>query len=212
MKGLLTKDFALLLQRKKVFIFLAIWAVIMSFSLDDSSFLVGWMTVIIAFFAISSLTYDEYDNCFPFLMSLPVNGKTYALEKYLFGFLCGMIAWIFAAAVYFTVSAVKGSEMNIGAELLQMSVFIPVFMLLMDISLPVNMKYGTEKGRIIMIIAWCVVIGGIFALNLLSDNSKTTVLEGLESSMVIPLIFLLSALLTAVSILLSVRIMNGKEF
>lgn len=211
MKGLLTKDFALFLQRKKTFLFLAVWAVVMCFTMDDGSFMIGWMTVITSFFAVSSLTYDEYDNCYPFLMTLPINGKIYAMEKYLFGFICGLGGWLFSAVVYFAFAAAKGIP-DLGTELMQVSVFIPACMLLIDFSLPINIKYGTEKGRMAMLILWGIVFVGIFAVDKVFHVELEIDRTMISAPVLIPAVFGLAAVLTAVSMNISINTMEKKEF
>ena len=213
MKGLLTKDFALFFQRKRTFLFLAVWAIVMCFALNDGSFAIGWMTIIASFFAVSSITYDEYDNCYPFLMSFPVTGKIYALEKYLFGFICGMGAWVYAVIIYFIYGAVTGSIGSLQEELASVAVFIPVFMLLIDISLPLNIKYGTEKGRIAIFVIWGVLFVGFFLLTkVLKMEISMAWLKDLNLTLLVPALLAFIAVLTVVSIAISVGAMTKKEF
>lgn len=211
MKGLLTKDLAIFLQRKRTFIFLAVWAVIMAFSAENG-FVVAWMTIISSFFAISSLTFDEYDNCYPFLMSMPVNGKTYAIEKYLFGFLCGFSAWVFSVIVCLVAAAVKGQLAALCTGIAEMAIFIPVFMLLVDISLPLNMKFGSEKGRIAIFIIWGVIFVGVLVLTKFFDVNIRIDETAFSELSIIGTVFLASAVITVISILLSIKIMENKEF
>ena len=211
MKGLLTKDFALFLQRKRTFIFLAIWAVVMCFS-ADASFAVGWLTIISAFFAISSLSYDEYDNCYPFLMSLPVDAKTYALEKYVFGFICGFGAWLFSVIINLTALAVKHSLSDPGSEIVQLLIFIPVFMMLIDISLPLNMKLGSERGRIAILIIWGVIFAVIFTATRLFKVELQFDTSNISVPLLITAILAASVTLTVISILISIKVMKEKEF
>ena len=211
MKGLLTKDFALFFQRKRTFIFLALWAIVMSFSLD-ASFAAGWLTIISAFFAISSLSYDEYDNCYPFLMSLPVDAKTYALEKYVFGFICGFGAWIFSGVVSLIALAAKGSLTDPGSDIIQMLIFIPVFMMLIDISLPLNMKLGSERGRIAILIIWGVIFAGVFIATKFFRIDLEFDPSGISVPLLITAIFAATPILTAISILISIKVMKKKEF
>lgn len=211
MKGLLTKDFALFLQRKRTFIFLAIWAVVMCFS-ADASFAVGWLTIISAFFAISSLSYDEYDNCYPFLMSLPVDAKTYALEKYVFGFICGFGALIFSGIISLTALAVKHTLTDPGSEILQLLIFVPVFMMLIDISLPLNMKLGSERGRIAILIIWGVIFAVIFTATRLFKVELQFDTSNISVPLLITAILAASVILTVISILISIKVMKEKEF
>ena len=210
MKGLLAKDFALLMQRKRVFLFLAAWAVVMSFTMEEGSFVVSWMAIIGAFFAISSLAYDEYDNCLPFLMSLPIERKTYAKEKYLFGFLCGFASWLFAFVVYVCAALIRGNVLNIANEIISLLIVIPAFVLLIDFSLPINIKFGSEKGRIVVLVIWAVVFG---ALMFLGDSIKLSIPTiPVSMPIVVAIISVLAIAITFISLSISSRIMDSKEF
>ena len=83
MFGLIEKDLRLTLVRKQtLFIFLAM-ALIMGQSMEGE-FLVGYLTMFAVLVAIGTTSYDEFDNGFAFLMTLPFDRKTYVREKYLF--------------------------------------------------------------------------------------------------------------------------------
>ncbi|MCR5482000.1 MAG: ABC-2 transporter permease [Clostridia bacterium] len=220
MIGLLTKDSALIFQRKRVIIALALWALAMCIALDDATFVVGWLTTINAFFAISSVTYDEYDNCYPFLMSLPVTRKTYVLEKYLFGFLCGMGAWVFSVVVCFGFALFKGSIAEPLEELIILSVFIPLFMLIVSLILPAAIKWGTEKGRIALFLGMALIVVVIMLAGKISSAAEgnggfLSSFGGIAAFSVYQLIagfFVITAVVTALSAVLSMRIMEKKEF
>lgn len=214
MKGQLTKDFALLMQRKKTFVILAIWAVVMCFTIENGGgFMMGWLCVITSMFAVSSISYDEYDNCFPFLMSLPVDRKLYVTEKYLFGFLCGFAAWLFAAIVLFVQAAAGGSLADFGEEMLFALLSIPIYMLLIALNLPLVFKFGTEKGRIYLLIVGALVFLGVYlAVKLLKIKLSLDFLNELSVGLVIGAFYAAIALITAISFALSLNIMRKKEF
>lgn len=210
MKGLLTKDFALLKQRKKIIIILALWSVVMCFAMDDGSFVMGWMTIICAFFTGSSIAYDEYDNCLPSLMCLPITGKTYAIEKYLFGFLCGIVAWLYSAAVYLLITffALKGDA----TDIIQNAVFIPIFMLIIDISLPLNLKFGSERGRMIGFIFGGVAFVALFLVAKLLDGSFSPELPSVSLWALIAASFAAAAVVTLISMVISISIVKKKAY
>ena len=86
MKGLLIKDLRIVLKRKQqLFIFLAVCAML-AFS-SDGSFVVAYAAGLTGIMGLSTYAYDEHDNGFPFLFSLPVDVGTYVREKLLFCFL-----------------------------------------------------------------------------------------------------------------------------
>ena len=51
----------------------------------DATFVSGYISIVFAMFAISTISYDEYDNGNAFLFTLPFSRKEYVLSKYVFG-------------------------------------------------------------------------------------------------------------------------------
>ena len=104
MKGLFIKDLALMKQRTKILIFLVIWGIVISFFMDDAAFSVGWVVMIAALTSISTISYDEYDNGMPQLMSLPASRAAYAIEKYLFVIFWSVVFWVISVISVFVSS------------------------------------------------------------------------------------------------------------
>lgn len=79
MKGLLIKDMRLLMNQGKTrFLMLVAVSLILSvMGAASPSFVVSYITIIFSFFTASTISYDEYDNCYLFLMTLPVTRKGY---------------------------------------------------------------------------------------------------------------------------------------
>ena len=84
MSGLMEKDIRLILQRKKFMLMLMAMAICLSFAMDDS-FITSYMAMIGMVFALTTLSYDEYDNGLPFIFTLPISRRDYAFEKQIFG-------------------------------------------------------------------------------------------------------------------------------
>ena len=95
MKGMLIKDFRILkYQGKTLFLMLLVVAVLMNLITDvGPTFIVGYITIIFSLFTVTTVSYDEFDNCYLFLMTLPVTRKNYVNEKYLFALLSIIFAW-----------------------------------------------------------------------------------------------------------------------
>ena len=86
MKGLFVKDIELMKQQKQFFILVVVMEVILNLAGSGSvSFATGYFTIVTAIFAITTISYDEFDNGLAFLMTLPVTRKQYVVEKYLLG-------------------------------------------------------------------------------------------------------------------------------
>ena len=76
MKGLFVKDIELMKQQKQFFILVVVMEVILNLAGSGSvSFATGYFTIVTAIFAITTISYDEFDNGLAFLMPcrLPEN-------------------------------------------------------------------------------------------------------------------------------------------
>lgn len=217
MLGLIEKDMRLLLQRKStLFIILGI-SVFMSFSMDPS-FIVGYLVVLGVLFASGTISYDEYDNGYAFLMTLPIEKKTYVAEKYVFCMLSGFVLWIFASILYFVSSLVRGIGFDMKESLLTLGAFIPVIIFMTAIMIPFPLKFGAEKGRVYMALLCGVLIGLGALIGKGIESAKVSLDSLVETVNRIPngvLILLGCCFLVAllwISYLWSRRIMEKKSF
>lgn len=213
MLGLLTKDIAVLLQSKKRFVLVFVWAIVMSFMLEDGSFVVGWLSMIGSIFSLTVSSYDEYDNCMPFIMSLPVNGTICAVEKYVFGFICGFGSWLIGLIICVVALLLTNSSIDLNNTFISMIFMIPLFVLLLDINLPINLKYGSEKSRTIMlIIGGFVFAGTMIAGKLIDLDLDIYSLNNLSIHSLLLMLYIFTIIITIISILISIKVMKSKEF
>ena len=81
MRGLICKDLRLMMVQKNFLIMLAAVALVSLAAMDDPMFVIMYMTLIFTSFILSTMSYDEFDNGFPFLFTLPITRKLYVREK-----------------------------------------------------------------------------------------------------------------------------------
>lgn len=213
MKGLMTKDFCLLLQRRRSFIIILLCGLLMSFS-SETAFLLGWIVMIGSLFTLSTIAYDEHDNCFPFLMTLPASRRCYAWEKYVFGAVCMLAFWILGIALCAVSALIRGKGLTFSGENTAYAALLCCAMLILDYSIPLNLKYGCEKGRIYSLVFWGGVVAvGYVIFRVVPDGSRMQMKNILnnESSLIAWLI-LFTAAMTAASVAWSINIMKKKEF
>ena len=110
MKGLLIKDIRLLGQQKKLLFLYAVMAIVLGYSMD-STFLVSYFPMIGVFLVLSTISLDNFDNGMAFLMTLPISGKLYAVEKYVISLLVTAGTWIIAVALQFVMLMIKKEEL-----------------------------------------------------------------------------------------------------
>ena len=161
MLGMMRKDLCLLLQRSRAMLMMAGVGIIIGFS-TDGSFMIGYLTMISAILTISTISYDEFDNGYLFLLTLPVTRRSYVTAKYIFCFLGDLVGWAAASVIYAGCCLAKGAGLGM-EQLAAALVFLPVVGLMSAVMLPLQLKYGAEKSRL----ALAVLFGGIGVLGAL---------------------------------------------
>ena len=146
MKGLLIKDFYINFLNKRAAILYIFLSFFMAFSIDGA-YIVTYTTMLFGILAISTLSYDEHDNGFPFLMSLPIKRKTYIKEKYVYIFILMLVGSVFGLIVYYLASLVKGQFFDFNEILSSLFGSILGIGVMMSIMVPIQLKYGVEKSR-----------------------------------------------------------------
>ena len=211
MKGLLIKDFKLMKMQKRFFLLILLVGLIITISSFDVVFTTGFMAFVSSLFAISSISYDEFDNGNAFLFSLPFSRRTYAVEKYIFGAILGCCAWILALLITTVIGVFKGVYPD--AETALSACFILAMMfLILALMLPFQLKFGGERGRIVLLL----VIGGLApnGLELIGIDllAMLDAMSAVNAGIMSFIRLLIALLFLGVSCLISIGIVQKKEF
>ena len=158
MKGLLVKDLRIVFTMKQqLLLFLGVCALI-AFS-SDGSFVIGYTAVLLGILSLSTLAFDEYDNGFPFLFSLPVDVKTYVNEKYLFCILLDLAGMALGTVFFLLACLTKNGMDRFPEDIVHAAFYFPLTLLLLLSLLPVQMIFGREKSRIVTFVLYGVLFG-----------------------------------------------------
>lgn len=213
MKGLLLKDFRLLKGQKNFYLVIAMVGACMLLTNMDSFFVISYCSLVFSIFSISTISYDEFGKGYSFLLTLPFSRKMYALEKYVFGLLTGGVAWCVTTAIVF-ITKWWGTEDVVGNLVGAVAIYATLFMMLC-IMIPIQMKFGADKGKIAMF-AIVVVVGILFggvkkALELFHIALNVAWITQMPLEVLIALGILVFIALTGISMAISIRIMEKKE-
>ncbi len=217
MKGLLIKDIMLMKMQKSFFLVITVLSVVMAYSMDNISFIMGYLCFVMPLFALSTISYDEFDNGSAFLFSLPISRKSYVVEKYCFGLLLGIGALILGAVLTVVVETVKGAE-DLTETLTALPFIFCAMTVLLSVFIPVQIKFGGEKSRFVIIaIGGITVAIGYAVLKTLTFlgvdvQMLANTLSELPIDTLIAGAFLLTLCITALSIGISIGILEKKEF
>lgn len=218
MKGLLVKDFRLMKGQKNFLILLFIIIAFVFISGMDASFFMGYLPFLFMIAAMSTITYDEFDNGMAFLMVLPISRKLYVQEKYLFGGVLGFTG-LASAFVLFLISEInKGSSMTFTQYVLLFLCFLAFVILFLCLMIPIQLKFGSEKGRIVLFIIFFGIIGIVYLVSKITDKIPAQIIEVFRGIQKLPF-GILAALAVGIYILalfislkISLGIMEKKEW
>lgn len=219
---MLIKDFRILkYQGKTLFLMLLVVAVLMNLITDvGPTFIVGYITIIFSLFTVTTVSYDEFDNCYLFLMTLPVTRKKYVNEKYLFALLSIIFAWCAGIVLGIILMIVQPSGEVDAADWFGTCLgYIFTAWIFVSVMLPLRLKFDAEKARyanLIMIAA--VAIAAFLISNALEYVPAKIVgpgkewFSGLGTGGILGLFAVVTALVVVISYLCSRHIMAKKEF
>lgn len=221
MKGLLVKDFKILMNQKKFMIMFFFVAIVLSFSMD-SSFIVSYISMIGTILTLSTISFDYQDEGYSFLMTLPIRRGDYAIGKYAFTVLGLACFWGISLVLQFASFFIQGTEFDLTETLLADICMLPLFIFVAAVLIPIEIKFSPEKVRVVMFLFFGIVLviamGGKALLEKLQDNTGiefVSKLETLDAVNPLPLIMgvlAISIIMLSISMVISVRIMEKREF
>lgn len=223
MKGLLIKDMKLIFYNIRMIVALIVISIFLLLSSNTAErygFIISYLTVVSFLFVLSSVSYDDFDHGLSFLMTLPVSRKTYVREKYCFGLLSGIAGWIFAVLLCLIFAFVGGADPVdvLGADLISTGIMIYILLsFILSITLPVQLKFGGDNGKIFIVL----VIGALFvigyALNKIAAGFGVNLEEWIDRLLTLNVISftlilgVLALIALFVSYLISNKIMRNKQ-
>ena len=153
--------------------------------------------------------YDTKSNFEQFAFSMPIKKSSYVLSKLFFAFAFGLVG-----SICIFVLLMTKNQMSLDNIVFIALITLAASILMTAIQLPFILKYGAEKGRLIMVITYFL----IFALSTLLKEKSNFLAELMEifsknsMSMICLGILVVSVLIIGGAVKLSVMIMEKKEY
>jgi len=218
MKGLLIKDLKLIKTQKTFLIIVAGFCVALLASGKEMSVVLAYAAAVLSMVVVSTVSYDEYNNGMSFLFTFPVSRKKYVLEKYVFGILSVAAVLAAGSGLMGVVSAVKLQSFQQQEWFLALLGAVLTAVLILSLYLPVQLKFGAEKGKIVMFLIIAAVVGLGYAVKeaaLVFQVDLSGIMEQVMNAgtaQVTAALAALSALLMVISYMVSVAVMKRKQF
>lgn len=218
MKGFFIKDLHLMLNQKKMLVMFFVIGLLLTISNSDMSFAVSYTMFVMAIMASGTISYDTFENGMAYLMVLPAKRRDYVIEKYILVFATALITGVLISGVAFAVASGQGNSIDVKGLLLQCGGLFLTLMIMMSFMLPVNIKYGAEKGRLVLFAVFAIVFIAAYIIrntNVFSQEQIENVMMKLMTLSKTGLITSLcvgSLLIMLISMFVSIKIMEKKEF
>lgn len=220
MKGLLIKDFQLAKTQGKMLLIVALTiGVFMEIAGMSEGFVTGYITIIMSVFAATSISYDEYENCFSFLLVLPVSRKEYVNEKYVFSGILIFSAWLVGLTVGSVFRIIRGEPVLSVEWFAECFSYITVAVVFLSLMLPLRLKFEGDKGRVVLPIAIAamgiLIYGGVKLANLAGidvTGSSIKVLNRMGAAGIMAMLVIIPVAAALVSWICSRNILEEKEF
>lgn len=217
MRGLILKDFCLMKVQAKFLLIIVFVTIFLHFN-SDGTFAVSYLVMIAAILGISTISYDEMDNGYGFLFSLPVSRRQFVMAKYIFNLLMGGLAWIIGFTITTSFWLIRPGEGSLPDIFLSSFVFVPIILLIQAVMLPIMLKFGSEMGRIMLLIvlgavcAVCYAAGKFFEM---AGIPLAAIVDSMSKYSIgaIQLILVVAAVVIwSVSLIIATKIVQKKEF
>lgn len=214
MRGLFLKDIALIKNNKKSFIIALLILILFMSTGTTITILMGYVPLICCSLVMGTISYDEYDNGFPFLLILPISRKDYVKEKYFFGFFIISIGVFLSEITVTIIQWIEISQTGIFEWLLVCVCILVLFVVYMAICLPIQIKYGSDKGKIISmgICLSILAIGYLITKISFIWGVIKQVFTGILDWQFFTAVLVLAIAVLGISYFFSVHIMEKKEF
>lgn len=219
MKGLIVKDLELMKANIRVFsVVYVIGVLLLMTSGGDTTFFVMYISTISGIVSLNTMSFDITDHGLTYLMTLPVTRKQYVVEKYLFSFLFGTLAWLLAMAVGTIVEFTTNGGAEIAAWFVECIPGLFICNVFAAICIPIELKFRQENVRLIIMgiwfsifIVWYILENGMkifFGKSVTEEagrllNANPALAAGIVIAAVIGVI--------AASVLISCHVMEHKE-
>ena len=214
MAGVIEKDMRLLWCNKLSVIVFVVFAVILEVSVKGA--ILGYLPFVMCLLMMNTIAYDEMDKGYQFLLTFPIDRKTYVREKYVLTLGMGVLSWGVAMVIYFMTKMIQGERLDMSIELPVTLSFLPVIALFILFMLPLQMKFGMEKTRIVVAgtcgAAGACILGFTKFIGLDTINDWMESLCQMSGWVLLGIVVAVVVLLIAVSYHISIGIMKRKEF
>lgn len=208
MKGLLYKDFKLI-KRQLAIIGIFIFVMFINVATNKNYYILPVLFMLISYVITPTIIYhDVQSNFSEFIFATPCTKRDYVLSKYFPAFITAILS-LFVNVIFSSFSGMSLQDIiligTIGFSLPLLSV---IFLI------PVILKFGVEKGKFLMVFFYFIIFALINKARKIIElvNELSVRFQFLTIYHMGIILLLLTLLISAVSIFISVKIIKNEDF
>lgn len=172
MRALLLKDLYILKSTLRLLLAFLAMMIVVTFINKDPSFMSSYIVVLSAMLPITCIGLDERAKWDRYALAMPFSRRELVLSKYLLGLLLVVGATALTLGIIALTGTWAGQE-----SIIQALIFPMLGLVMMAVILPLSLRFGVEKGRIMLIALVAILMGGFMAF------SQTAAFEGLQRAL-----------------------------
>ena len=207
MKGLLLKDFYMMLKYCRAYLLMVVVFIAVSLVNSESFLFAFYPCMLCGMIPVTLLSYDERSKWLHYSATMPYTKSQIVSGKYLIG-LCIQAAMLLVTGIAQAVRMSLNGAFSWEEYLVLMLMLMAMALLTSSISLPFMFKLGVEKGIMAYYVMIGVVCGGSVVASSLLEES---VAQEVSLNAVLPLLCLASVGVYALSWYLSIVFFRKRE-
>lgn len=156
----------------------------------------------------ASFAMEERDDFPKFVFTTPISRRSYVLSKYILAIVCSVLAFISGLLIY------QSESDNLGLGLIIGVVLFAIPILMSGIQISFILRYGAEKGRIIMVAFYLLFFIAVNLIKVLLQQSVERIqsLSLANPYIIAGILFVLTLLLLGVFVKAGEKIVKSKEY
>lgn len=193
---------------KQIWLIAAIWIVVSAFNPTFLNMLFGMIIVLTVY---QVMAYEDMNGIDNIISVMPVKKKEYVLSRYLMGIIALFISIIIVSIEYFV--ALKLNQNLISLDVLLVTGGT-VGVIAMCIVIPILLKFGINKGRVVVILIMMVLMmipSGVIGYLAESPEAMEKTIEMINNVGISLIAFVLNFVVLAISTNISIKIYENKE-
>lgn len=212
MRGLILKDFINMKGQAKVYIlFIVLWGG-MAIMRKSGEYFNMLLIMIPAMTILTAIAYDDRYKWNRYALTMPVTRKDLIVSKYVFSFI------FIAGTIILSMMGQTIMGENISYSITATLIIASVVMIINGVSMPIFFYFGTEHGRIVFFAAFALIAVVLMAISNVGFVEEIITADGSvryhipTMGELILILLTVAFVVTAVSMLISVKIYENKDF